>query len=59
MKKLYIVFAIVLANGVFVSCTELDDNLDNEPTQFEASATGGEDGQDPDYDDDENIGGGN
>ncbi len=47
MKKVFLVFAILLANGVFTSCTELEDNLENEPTQFETSATEGEEEQDP------------
>ena len=57
MKKVFLLFAILLANGVFVSCTELDDNLENEPTQFETSATEGEEGHDPIEEEDPNNGG--
>lgn len=58
MKKLFLAFAILLANGIFISCTELDENLENESTQFETSATDGEEGQDPDDDDDGKVAGG-
>jgi hypothetical protein len=47
MKKVFLVFAILVANSVFTSCTDLDENLDNEPVKLEISATGGEEEQDP------------
>lgn len=53
MKKVFLAFAILIANGVFTSCTELDENLENEPIKSEILATDGEDGQDPDEDDDD------
>ena len=60
MKKVFLVFAIVLASGVFKSCTELEDNLENEPLKSEVLATEGEEEQDPDDGDDlTNSGGGN
>ena len=66
MKKVFLVFAILLANSVFTSCTELDENLENESVKVEISTTEGEEEQDPevgdDVDDDDetgNSGGGN
>lgn len=63
MKKVILAIVILVANGVLISCTELEENLESEPTQFEASATGGEEEQDPDDGDDDddisNSGGGN
>ncbi|WP_171032395.1 ETRAMP family protein [Polaribacter aestuariivivens] len=53
MKKVFLVFAILLANGVFTSCTDLED----ETTKMEILATGGEDGQDPDEEEDPANGG--
>ncbi|WP_158838404.1 hypothetical protein [Polaribacter sp. L3A8] len=47
MKKVCLVFAILLVNSVFTSCTDLDENLEKESIKLEVSATGGEDGQDP------------
>jgi hypothetical protein len=55
MKKLFLIIAIVFVGNVFISCTDLD----NELIETEISATGGEEGQDPDDDDDDNSGGGN
>lgn len=57
MKKVFLAIAILLANGVFVSCTDLDDNLENQPTPFETSATEGEEEQDPEREEDPNNGG--
>ena len=59
MKKIFLLFAILLANGVFTSCTELDENLENEPVNLEILATGGEDEHDPEIDDDDNNDSGN
>ncbi|MGY0426458.1 MAG: hypothetical protein ACWIPI_06475 [Polaribacter sp.] len=55
MKKVFLVFVILLANSVFTSCTDLNKNLENEKLNNETvkakvSDTGGEDGQLPDYD---------
>jgi hypothetical protein len=47
MKKLFLVIAIVLANSIFTSCTDLDDNLENELISSETIVTLGEDGEDP------------
>ena len=47
MKKIFLLFAILLANSVFISCTELDENLGDEPDEIEVLATGGDDEQDP------------
>ena len=47
MKKVCFIFAILLVNSVFTSCTDLDDNLEKESIKLEIFATGGEDGQDP------------
>ncbi|WP_157812242.1 hypothetical protein [Polaribacter sp. ALD11] len=47
MKKVFLIFAILLANSVFTSCTELEESLENEPVKIETLATEGEDGQDP------------
>ncbi|QTE22670.1 hypothetical protein [Polaribacter cellanae] len=59
MKKVFIAFAILFANGVFTSCTDLEEKT----TKMEILATDGEEGQDPDYDEDDsdvgNTGGGN
>ena len=54
MKKVFLVFAIIIANGVFTSCTDLDENLENDPIKSELLATDGEEEQDPDEDDDDN-----
>ncbi|MCH3883261.1 hypothetical protein [Tenacibaculum aquimarinum] len=63
MKKVFLVFAMLFATGVFTSCTDLDENLENEPTEVETLATGGEDSHipddDDDDDDDDDFGGGN
>jgi hypothetical protein len=53
MKKVFLIFAIILANCVFTSCTDLDENLEREPIELEISATDGEDEQLPDDDDDD------
>ena len=58
MKKVFLVFAILLTNSVFTSCTDLDENLENESVKVETLATGGEDGQLPDDDDDDETPGG-
>ncbi|KGL62917.1 hypothetical protein [Polaribacter sp. Hel1_85] len=57
MKKVFLVFAILLANSVFTSCTDLDENLEKEPVKSEISATGGEDGQLPEEEEDPANGG--
>jgi hypothetical protein len=44
MKKTCIIFAIVLAISIFISCTDMDENLENDPVKLEIFATGGEDG---------------
>ena len=49
MKKVFLVFAILLANGVFTSCTELEDKSEN----LEIFATDGEEEQDPEVGDDD------
>ncbi|WP_299671105.1 hypothetical protein [uncultured Polaribacter sp.] len=56
MKKVFLALAILFANGVFTSCTELEDDTE----KLEILATEGEEGQDPDDDDDdpETTGGG-
>ena len=54
MKKVFLVFAIIIANSFFTSCTDLDDNLENEKTNSEILATDGEEGQDYDVEDDDN-----
>ncbi len=51
MKKVFFIFAILIANSVFTSCTDLDENLENKPVKLEASATEGEDEHIPDDDD--------
>ncbi|WP_157663287.1 hypothetical protein [Polaribacter sp. SA4-12] len=53
MKKVFLVFAILVANIVFTSCTDLDENLENEPVKLETLATGGEEEQDPEVGDDD------
>lgn len=60
MKKVFLAIAILLANGVFVSCTDLDEKSEN----LEILATDGEEEHDPEVDDDDNndlgnSGGGN
>ena len=52
MKKIIIAIAILLANGLFISCTDLDENGPEE-LQLEIQNTGGEDGQTPIGDDEE------
>ncbi len=39
MNKVFLVFAIVLTNSVFTSCTDLDENLEIAPVKLEVSAT--------------------
>lgn len=53
MKKICILFAIVLINTVFTSCTDLDENLENDPLKLETLVSGGEDGQDPEEEEEE------
>ncbi|WP_170064439.1 hypothetical protein [Polaribacter glomeratus] len=48
MKKLFLIFAILLANSVFISCTDLDENEELEPIKNEILTTDGQDGQDSD-----------
>ena len=50
MKKIVLAFVIILANGAFISCTDLED--DN--NKLEILATDGEDGQDPIEEEDPN-----
>ncbi|WP_189663193.1 MULTISPECIES: hypothetical protein [unclassified Polaribacter] len=57
MKKIFLVFAIVFANSVFTSCTDLDENLENEFIKLETSVTGGEDGEDFDEEEEPTNGG--
>lgn len=45
MRKVFVIFAILLANSVFTACTDLDESLENEPVKSEIIATEGEDGQ--------------
>lgn len=45
MKKIFLLFAILLSNSVFIACTDLDDTLENEPVHTETVSTTGEDGQ--------------
>lgn len=47
MKRLFLVIAIVFANSVFTSCTDLDNNLENELISSETIVAAGEDGEDP------------
>ncbi|WP_189663108.1 hypothetical protein [Polaribacter sp. IC073] len=44
-------FERLLVNSIFSSCTELEESLKNEPVKIETLATEGEDGRDPDEDD--------
>jgi hypothetical protein len=53
MKKVFFIFVILIANSVFTSCTDIDENLENEPKKIEISATEGDDQQNPDVDDDD------
>ncbi|WP_170063218.1 hypothetical protein [Polaribacter porphyrae] len=57
MKKIFLVFAILLANGVFTSCTDLDEDFDNKSESIEIQATDGEEEQDPDEEEDPANGG--
>ena len=57
MKKIFLLFAILLANSVFTSCTELDEKLGDEPDKVEVLATGGEEEQDPVEEEDPSNGG--
>lgn len=57
MKKVFLALAIIIANGVFTSCTDLDDNIENKPEKSEILATGGEDEQFPGEEDDPANGG--
>ena len=47
MKKVFLLFAIIFANSVFTSCTDLDENLENSMPEYEVLLTGGEEEQDP------------
>ena len=51
MRNVFLVCAILFANSFFTSCTDLDDNLENELVKVEKFATGGEDEYLPDDDD--------
>ena len=53
MKKVFLIVAILFANSVFTSCTDVDENLDNESVNSDVLATDGEDGQDYELFDDE------
>jgi hypothetical protein len=57
MKKIVVAIAILLANGAFVSCTDLDDNLENNSDNLEILSTGGEEEHDPEEEEDPNNGG--
>ena len=48
MKKIGILFVIVLINIVFTPCTYLDENREKDPTKLEILASGGEVGYDLD-----------
>lgn len=47
MKKIVLAIAILLANGIFVSCTDLEENQE-QILQEEFQNSGGEEDQDPD-----------
>jgi|UPI000365C516 hypothetical protein len=47
MKKMFFIFAIAIANSVLISCTDIDENLENEPTSVEIFGTEGEEGHNP------------
>lgn len=49
MKKVFLLFAIIFANGVFTSCTDLEDDTN----KLEVLATEGEDVQDPEVGDED------
>jgi hypothetical protein len=53
MKKIFLVVAILIANGVFMSCTDLDENLENNPDMLETFLSEGEDGQNPEEEEEE------
>jgi hypothetical protein len=57
MKKVFFIFAILIANSVFTSCTDLDENLDNTSKKLEILATEGEDEHIPDEEEDPTNGG--
>lgn len=57
MKKVFLLIAIVFANSVFTSCTDLDESVDNETIKIETLSTEGEDGQDPVEEEDPTNGG--
>lgn len=59
MKKVCIIFAIILANSIFTSCTDVDEKLENDPAKLEIFATGGEDGDVLEEDEGENPANGN
>lgn len=42
MKKVFLILAILLANSVLTSCTDLEKDLENEIINFETLTTGGE-----------------
>lgn len=50
MKKLFLILVIVFTNGLFTSCTDLEDN-EQEINSTELQNTGGEDEQLPEEDD--------
>lgn len=52
MRKVFLIFAILLANSVLTACTDLDESLENQPVKSETVATEGEDGQASDPEDD-------
>ncbi|WP_299836506.1 hypothetical protein [uncultured Tenacibaculum sp.] len=48
MKRIFIIFAFIIGNSIFTSCTDLNEEQIQElEVQQEVKATGGEDGQTP------------
>ena len=48
---------MVIANSVFMSCTDLDENLENNTEKLETLSTDGEDTYDPEEEEDPANGG--
>ena len=54
MKRIFIIFAFIIGNSIFTSCTDLNEEQIQElELQKEVKATGGEEGQTPIEDDEE------
>jgi len=59
MKRIFIIFAFIIGNSIFTSCTDVNEEQIQElEVQEETQSTGGEEDHDPDEEDEDPTVGG-